>query len=287
MARQYKNLYYLLQYHKHFTLEELEKLHGVPRRVIYDRINKLNWDIEDAVKEPVRKYGNKVHTVATDITPEFNEFFSNKDFNLCAPDYIGFDTNKYPIIIKFIDVKDNGVTPFESHPHRYPSAWYMFVLLIKFAKDLGGYLYIINYNSIDDKEYKIIKVVDYYKDRIGKFLKNSSNYCEYLNVENCSYLNKKQFKEWLNNLDSYNKNIKYNLYDSLFLKYGKKSSYNKFNKPSYYKNPIKSKDHLGNTYYSFTSMCNAYNINETTVRSRLNRGWDLEKALTDRARLNV
>ena len=39
-------------------------------------------------------------------------------------------------------------------------------------------------------------------------------------------------------------------------------------------------DHLGKKYPSWTSLCKAYNLKHTTLKARLNRGWDLEKALT-------
>ena len=39
-------------------------------------------------------------------------------------------------------------------------------------------------------------------------------------------------------------------------------------------------DHLGHIYKNTQEMCNAYNINSTTFRSRLQKNWSLEKALT-------
>jgi hypothetical protein len=39
-------------------------------------------------------------------------------------------------------------------------------------------------------------------------------------------------------------------------------------------------DHLGNEYLSQKDMCNAYDIDPSTFRDRLKRGWSLEKALT-------
>jgi hypothetical protein len=45
----------------------------------------------------------------------------------------------------------------------------------------------------------------------------------------------------------------------------------------YRKRPV---DHLGNKYYSYEEMCLAYNISTGTFRARINRGWDLEDALT-------
>lgn len=43
---------------------------------------------------------------------------------------------------------------------------------------------------------------------------------------------------------------------------------------------IKAKDHLGKTYPSITAMAKAYNISQWVVRTRLNRGWSMEEALT-------
>ena len=43
---------------------------------------------------------------------------------------------------------------------------------------------------------------------------------------------------------------------------------------------LKSVDHLGNEYDTFSKMCQAYKKGHRIVRARLNMGWPLEKALT-------
>lgn len=43
---------------------------------------------------------------------------------------------------------------------------------------------------------------------------------------------------------------------------------------------IYSKDHKGNTYQNFKSMCKAWKIPPTRVAYRLDKGWTLEDALT-------
>lgn len=43
-------------------------------------------------------------------------------------------------------------------------------------------------------------------------------------------------------------------------------------------------DHLGNNYSSIKEMCTAYNLNLVTFKARLNRGDNLEKALTKKVK---
>lgn len=50
--------------------------------------------------------------------------------------------------------------------------------------------------------------------------------------------------------------------------------------PRIVKNGIKCKDHLGNEYESFNSMCVKYNRDASSVRYRLKTGVSLEEALT-------
>ena len=301
MSKQHKKLYYLIKYNKYFTIEELEKLHGVPSRVIYDRLHKLNWDIEDAIEEPVRKYKNKIHIVSTNnidnninsninsnsnnivytdeqIKENINRFLNKTTKHICSSEFICQDLENKPCIIKFIDtsggqVKAMGVTPFNSHPHRYAKAWPMFVQLIDAAKKLGGYLYIINYDSKNDAEYKIIKVLDYIPERITEIVTHEFEKYPYLKFESIK-LNKKEFNDWVLKFEEANRIYK----NSFYAKFKPKKV------PSFYKEPKESTDHLGNTYYSFNEMCRTYNMNATTVKQRLDNGWSKEEALTIKAR---
>lgn len=45
---------------------------------------------------------------------------------------------------------------------------------------------------------------------------------------------------------------------------------------------IKCRDHLGNIYGSKAEMCRQYGISTYTLRSRLNAGWDIKRALTEK-----
>lgn len=45
---------------------------------------------------------------------------------------------------------------------------------------------------------------------------------------------------------------------------------------------IKCRDHLGNIYNSKTEMCRQYGIPVYVLRSRLNAGWDIKRALTEK-----
>jgi hypothetical protein len=42
------------------------------------------------------------------------------------------------------------------------------------------------------------------------------------------------------------------------------------------------KDHLGNAYASITAMCKAYDVKLSTFCKRIQRGWTLEKTLTQK-----
>lgn len=47
-------------------------------------------------------------------------------------------------------------------------------------------------------------------------------------------------------------------------------------------------DHTGKTYNSFSAMCRAWGwYNSKRVRTRLNQGWSLKRALTERAPYGV
>lgn len=46
------------------------------------------------------------------------------------------------------------------------------------------------------------------------------------------------------------------------------------------KKPKQCQDHLGNTFGSFRKMCKYYNVNERTIKKRLERGSSLKEALT-------
>ena len=43
----------------------------------------------------------------------------------------------------------------------------------------------------------------------------------------------------------------------------------------------KCKDHLGNEYGSVAQMCKHYGISQPTYLCRINKGWSIEKALTN------
>lgn len=276
MGRKCKT-YYVESLDKHLTIKELESISGISASKIYDRIHKLGWDVEEALYKTRKKANTSTTTNIDDDIDYIDSFINKQTKSFCNLDYIVFDKNITPVVIKFIDVKENGVTPFESHPYRYPTAWYMFTLLTKVAKDLGGYLYIINYNSADDSEYRILKVVDYNKNKISQHLTKKLTYCEYLTIEEDLCLNKKEFNNWVKNLDSINRTIRNKQYRIL-----ESNSTTSYGRPSYYKEAIPSKDHLGNKFYSFNAMCKKYNMKETTVRERLKRGWSMERALTEK-----
>lgn len=44
-----------------------------------------------------------------------------------------------------------------------------------------------------------------------------------------------------------------------------------------------SKDHLGNTFRSFSAMCAYWGVSRDLVHYRLNVGWNIEKALTTKS----
>ena len=277
MSRKYKT-YYVKSLDKELNIKELETISGISASTLYDRINKLGWDIEKALSQPANSKTYTVKTNSSTITGinYIDEFINKTTTSFCNLEYIVFDKTSTPVIVKFIDVKENHVTPFESHPHRYPSAWYMFTQLVDFSKLLGGYVYVINYNSADDSEYRILKVVNYRSNKISQHIKHKLNYCEYLVIEEDLCLNKNEFNSWLGNLDKVNRSIrnkKYRVLDT-------GASQSVYSKPSYYKDPIESTDHLGKKFYSFNAMCKEYNMNAGTVKRRLDHGWSTKDALT-------
>lgn len=294
--------YYVESLNNYFTLKELEKVSGIPKRVIYERIHKYNWNIESAIKTPKKSTSKidvkiKTNTVTTNNTTnttnnsykysdkEMSENIDNFLFkgttNICSLDYVSYcDLDYNPCIIKLIDTSDKktkakGVTPFNSHPHRYAKAWPMFKILVDLAKAWGGYLYVINYDSKDDSEYKIIKIKDYIIDKISEIVTYDHESYPYLIYESKN-LNKEEFNDWVIKFNEINRQYKNNEYKAL-----KKSIKKSNGLPLYYKEPKPSTDHLGNKYDSFNKMCKAYNMNSTTVRQRLNNGWSIERALTE------
>lgn len=210
------------------------------------------------------------------MTENINNFLFKATKNVCSADYIARDLDNKPCIIKLIDTSDEktkaiGVTPFNSHPHRYVKAWPMFIQLIDSAKVLGGYLYVINYDSKDDSEYAIIKILDYIPENISNIVNYEfeSNY-PYLKFES-QKLGKQDFDEWVHKLNEVNRKYKNSLY----------KKFRTITTTNYYKDPKPSEDHLGKHYDSFNQMCNAYNLKSATVRDRLKRGWSIERALTE------
>lgn len=285
--------YYVESLGKSLTLKELEKYSGIPKKVIYERLYKCNWDIESAIKVPkkiVKKKLNNINAINAPTTTEYiddktidkniDDFLFKRTKYLCSVDYEGYDENGDFCFIKLIDtsdekVKAKGVTPFNSHPHRYPKAWAMFIPLIDLAKERNGYLYIINYDSKNNSEYRILKVIDYLPNMISSYLIYEPESCGYLKIEdNNIRLNKYEFNKWIETFIASNKPYKNGLYKKFRTNNGK---------PSYYKDPKPSKDHLGKTYDSFNKMCKAYNMNPTTVKQRMERGWTTEEALTIQA----
>ena len=291
MGRKCKT-YYVKSLNKELNIKELSKISGLESYVIYDRIHKLGWDVETAIKQPkqVLKYKVKnINSISNNITPnlenKIDDFISKDNKNLISPDYICYDLDNIPGVVKFVDCngwygQEGKVTPFKSHPNRYPKRWAFYVSLVGIAKMLNGYLYIINYDSMDDSEYRILKVSDYKENEISKYFTFDLKFCDYLVIEEDLKLNRDEFNEWVNRIDIINKQHKNNKYN----KYRKLS--NKLNNsiPSYYRDPKPSMDHLGTPYESFNKMCKAWNMNASTVQQRLNNGWSMEEALTIQAR---
>lgn len=271
--------YFVPRLNKYCTINELHKITGLEYRLIYERINKLGWPLDKVILTPVRQK-RKIINTNKNVDKKDIKIKSPKDListrysNFCQPDYIGYDKENNIFIIKFIDVDSYEVTPSTSHPYRYPNFWYVFYELLTFTKKLNGYLYIINYNSRDDSEFKIIKVINYNLQEIIKHLRSNNTYSKYLNIEEEKVLNKEEFTIWINDLNSYNKQIMNNTYKHL-----KSFSLSQY-KPNYYKDPIKCKDHLGNLYSSKAERCRVYNKKPSTVEYRLKSGQSLEEALT-------
>ena len=301
MGRTYKK-YYLKSVNKHLTINELSEISGLDKHVIYDRIHRYKWDVDSAVRIP--KHGRINKTNINNISTSnniirvdnmniqdnmINSFFNKNNVNLIQPDYVGYDINNIFYIIKFVDCnnmygQEGKITPFKSHPNRYPKRWSLFVPLIDIAKSMNGYLYIINYDSNEDKEYRILKVNGYKLDQISNYLKFDLKYCEYLNIIEDLKLDKNGFYNWLNYINEISKQRKNNRYKQLNQSVKFHNNNKLFNIPPYFKEPIKSKDHLGNVYYSFNEMCRNYNMNATTVKQRLEKGWSIEEALTIQSR---
>lgn len=152
-------------------------------------------------------------------------------------------------------------------------------------------------------------------DHLGNVFRSKSDMCEYYNIPYASFIDKikrgKSLKDILTHSDRFytvdhlgntfkneremckfhnvcyntfrrRKQMGYSIKDSLTcINYRSSEGRIILDKPSRYTKSKEVKDHLGNSFKSISAMCEYYNITYPTYRSKVNKGWDIERILTD------
>lgn len=116
-----------------------------------------------------------------------------------------------PSIFDFKQIETPGFEPRYSHPHNYPWAWRSLVRQCNVVKKLGGYLYIIIHSDYFPDQIRVLKIDDYFKDKLKPYeyysmkeWKEKVKHLEYLNVIDSKVMTYKEFKDWVNKINKEN-----------------------------------------------------------------------------------
>lgn len=120
--------------------------------------------------------------------------------------------NNIPCLIDYKKIESTKVTPWTSHPHKYPYKWRSLIRQCNIAKKLGGYLIIVEWKENND-EIRVLFVDGYFKEKLEPYkscsheeFKKKCPYLEYLNIIKDVKTTTEGFKTWLNEVNV--KNLK-------------------------------------------------------------------------------